>query len=292
LIPFQIAAVSVTPNGARQYRTTVSQPELVARIDPDDGTTLEVGNVPAGRRDFVEVSRFYPVAGDTVAGIGPMHLASDIHIAVRRFDVLVTDQLIFRGTKDPAAAAVIEIRSGGTIFLMVPAPNFATPAPVIAPAGLPVTPRFLAITLDPNDPVDAAARVHLGPGGVAYSVTVDRTEPPEEADQTITFNWRVGTSAADSAAVQGTITLRPHFVLNRVGATGFGVARNTNFTLESSDGTPIALEGADPQVTVVTVAGAPPSQLTLTIAAAGPRVITVRDQRDDQRLARRQMTVA
>jgi hypothetical protein len=73
---------------------------------------------------------------------------------------------------------------------------------------------------------------------------------------------------------------------------GFTVGANTDFTLESSDGTPIVLEGADPQVTVVAPApGAPPSQVTLQITAAGPRVITVRDTGNDQRLARRQMTV-
>jgi large repetitive protein len=293
VIPFQSASVSVTPDGARQYRTTISQPDLAARVDPADGTTLLVGNVPVGRKDFVEVTRFYPAAGAIVTGIGPMHLATDVHVPVRRFDLEVTDQLIVRGTKNPADPAVTELRAGQAVFLFVPAPNFATPAPTIAPAALPVTPVVTALVLDPADPVDVALRTHLGTGGVAYAVAVDRAEPPEEADQTLTFNWRVGASAANSAAVKATITLKPHFTLNRGGgAAGFSVSVNTEFTLEASDGTALALEGADPQITVVPPAATDPaSQIKLKVAAPGPRIVIVRETTNDQRLARRQMTV-
>ena len=134
---------------------------------------------------------------------------------------------------------------------MVPAPLFASPAPTIAPAGLTVVPTFPSVNLDPADPADAVVRTHLGIGGVLHAVAIARTEPPEQADQTLTFNWRVGTSLANSAPVQAVLTLKPHFVLNRVGVAGFAVGVNADFTLESSDGTAIALEGADPQVTVI-----------------------------------------
>jgi hypothetical protein len=153
-----------------------------------------------------------------------------------------------------------------------------------------VNPVVAGVVLDQTDPVQDAVFKFLA-GGVCHSVAFKKEEPPEEADQIVSFDWRVGTSQAASAPVRAQVTLKPHFTLTR--AAGFTVNVNDEFTLDSSDGAAIALEGADAQVELVAPqAGDPASRVRLKIKAAGPRIITVRDTGAAvDRLARRQMTV-
>jgi hypothetical protein len=284
LVPFQAAAVAVTPNGARRYRATAAQPGRAVTV-PDGTLQLRAGKVAAGANDYVELSRFYKADADNVAGIGPMHLASDVDVAVRRFRVEITDRLELRAAADPTAATVAEARAGDTVFLLVPAPRFATPPPTNTGA-LPVAP---AVT--PEATVSDATRAFLGADGVAYRIALAAQQPPEQ-DVTVELNWTLGASAADSAPVKASLTLKPHFELNRSGGGGFDVARGTAIALESSDGTAIALEGAVPGL--VTTAGASPSQLVVTAdaaAATGPRTILVRDTANAARFARRRVNV-
>ena len=289
LIPFQTAGISVTPGGARQYRVTVSQPGRAARVPPD-ALSLQAANVAVGSRDFVEISRFYPV--DTadatkVVGIGPMHLATPVHVAVRRMEIEITDQLTVIGGVAIGSPAISEAHAGDTVFLLVPAPPFQTPPPAI------VSPVSVNPAITPEPSSDAGRDV-LGVGGVAYKIVFNEQEPPE-ADVAVRFDWRVGTSPADSAAVTATLTLKPHFQLNA--ASGFVVPHGNTITLESSDGTLMAFQDGGAGVSLDTVQPPTANSMTLRIDASappGPRTILVKDVDPARpgRFARRSITVS
>ncbi len=285
-IPFQTAGVAVDPGGERQYRMTVSQPGRAARVAAD-ALTLQIANAAVGTRDFAEISRFYAVDTanpDVVVGIGPMHLATPVHVAVRRFEMEIGNQLTAIGSAI-GAPPVTDVHAGDQFFLLVPAPPFQTPPPALVSA----------VVITPQVAVDQAAsdavRVALGPVGVAYRINVDVRQPPE-ADVVVTFNWRVGTSAADSAPVTATFTLKPNFQLN---AASFNVARGGDITLESSDGTQMGLEDGGAGVTLSPNQPPTPTQVTLRIDAAtalGPRTILMKDLDPTKlRFARRLITV-
>lgn len=283
LIPFQSAKVDVTPNGARTYRSSVTRPGLAATIDADNRSLIAA---KVAGRDFAEVSRFYDAIDDTtVSGIGGMHLGSDIDIAVRRIEVEVVTVLVVRGMADVTAAALTEIQPGGVVFLLVPAPRVATPAPTNA-STLPVSP-----TVEPETNLaNAATTAYIGSAGAAFKVTFKPEEPPDQ-DVTVNFAWKVGASAADSADVTASLTLKPHFTLSS--ATGFNVAQGASIVLEASGGVPIALEG-----TVAGVTPDPPganlSQITLNVdaaAATGDRDILVQSTATPGQFARRRITI-
>ena len=287
LIPFQSAAATVDPGGDREYRITVSQPGRVARVSGDT-LTLDAANVAVGAQDFVEISRFYPVdstSPDLVVGIGPMHLATPVHVGVRRFVIETTDQLVVIGGAPLVAGPVAEAHAGDPLVLLVPAPPFQTPAPALVSA-VAITPTVAA-----DAAVSDTARDLLGPLGVAYVITIADREPPED-DVVITFNWRVGTTVPNSAPVTARLTLRPHFQLTPAGA--IAVAPNGDVTLTSSDGTLMTFEDGGAGVTLAAVQPPTANQITLHVDATttpGPRTILVKEQGSPTRFARRLITV-
>ena len=90
------AAVAVTPNGSRIYRTTPADPGFVVDFSGTDLTANSTLNT-----DDVEISRFHQfnaAANSFASGIIPRHLPDDLHIAVRRIQVQVTSTLPPQGT--------------------------------------------------------------------------------------------------------------------------------------------------------------------------------------------------
>ena len=186
-----------------------------------------------------------------------------------------------RAAADPTAAAVTNVRPGDSGLLLAPAPivvasisTAVTGTPTLTPAITPLT------------PVPAAAQGFVRDGGV-LTVLFPAFQPPE-AQATVTITIPVGPSGSAPVPVTCQVTVDPHFTLDS--ATGFNLTPASPLTLQSSDGTNIALVGSIAGVTATPNA----AQITLTAnpgAAPGPRTVLVADAANAQRLARRTITV-
>ncbi len=187
LVPFQRAAVTVTPNTSRAYQLTVADPQGPVRVD---GATDLIGS-SVGTAVPVEVSRHYPVTNGAFGSGGlafaGMHLSRELHIPVRRFTVDVVDTVALRATADPNAAEVTTLAIGAEAFLLVPAPIVTAPtvttiAGVAPPAGF----------ANPVSRVDApAAAAFLGSAGSAFRISFAAGSPTGEVVLTVV----VGTGA-------------------------------------------------------------------------------------------------
>ena len=295
LIPFQRAALSITPNTNQVYRATPAEPGFVVDFVGSDlqaHTTLDT--------DDVDISRFHKfnaASNSFDSGITPMHLPEDLDIAVRRIQVTVTNVLQptvavgaktfngFQATLDQTAPAISSIQPGGTAFLLVPsqiAPQaFTTTTSPASPS--PIDPQF---TPPPNIP--AAVQSFLADGG-AFQATFPANQPPEETT-TVTVTIHVGPDAASSVPVTATVELDPFFTLN---AGAFTVAKGdpNGLTLTSSTGVQLA---SDTSIAGVTVTP-DHDKVTVVVDAAysGPPTITilVHDSADASHSARRTLTV-
>lgn len=196
LVPFQRAAVEVTPDGSRTYRLAVGDPTVLRT----DGLRL-VGVAP-GPGEPVEVSRYHAVAGGSYASGGlafaGMHLSRDVDIPVRRFAAQVVDTLELRSAAAPTAATTASLAIGGEAFLLVPAPIARPPrvtsvngSPPAAGAASPVTrvaepaPETVAFL----GATGAAFRVSFPAGSTtgAYVVTVEVGDAATSVPLTCSF---------------------------------------------------------------------------------------------------------
>jgi hypothetical protein len=294
LIPFQRAAVNVTPNSNRVYRATPAEPGFIVDFVGSDlqaHATLDI--------DDVEISRFhhFNVASNSFdSGIAPMHLPDDLDIAVRRIQVQVTNVLQptvavgrktfngFQATLDQNAAAISTIQAGGSAFLLVPsqvAPlAFSTTTSPLSPS--PIDPQFA-----PAANIPANVQPFLADGG-AFQVTFQPNQPPE-GTTTVTVTIHVGPDAATSVPITAVIELDPFFTLT--GGTSVKKGDKTGITLTSNPSTQLA---SDTAITGVTVT---PHQDTVTVVVnatySGPAAITilVHDSASPQHFARRTLTV-
>jgi hypothetical protein len=296
LIPFQRAALSVTPNGSRVYRATPAEPGFVIDFVGSDlqaHATLD--------SDDVDISRFHhfdPSTNSFDSGITPMHLPDDLDIAVRRLSVQVTNLLPptisvgannfngFRATLDQNVAAISSLQPGGVAFLLVPsqiAPQQFTTA-TNPPSPSPIEPQF-----DPPANVPAAVQTFLADGG-AFQVTFPANQPPEDIT-VVTVTIHVGPDAASSVAITAAVELDPFFTLTSAG--GFTVKKGdaNGITLTSSDNTQLASANSIPGVTITT--DHDKVKVVVTAAYSGPSTITVlvQDSADASRMARRTLTV-
>jgi hypothetical protein len=300
MVPFQRAAISVAPDTARTYRVTVAEPGFIASVT---GTGLELtavgvdpathAGVPGGATDDVEISRFYPLdaAGSGATGIGPMHLASDVHIAVRRFRIQLVNTIPLRASLSLDPAAVITaVTANLTTFLLVPARLAA-----ITPSAITVTVTGTPSPLDPprtpaaGVPADVTTFVA---DGAALQVEFLADQPPER-QATVRFTVRVGVDATNNVPLTCEVTIDPHFTLDMVGGGLFQVTRGgAPVVLQSSDGTVIQPTSPAPAGVTFTPSNA---QLTVSVDASfGPNSLTiqVRDNAAVNRQARRTLTVA
>jgi hypothetical protein len=295
LIPFQRAAVVITPNSNRVYRATPAEPGFVADFVGSDlqaHTTLDTDDVEISR-----LHKFNAASNSFDSGITPMHLPGDLDIAVRRIQVTVTNVLQptiavgaktfngFQATLDQTAAAISSIQPGGTAFLLVPsqiAPQaFTTTTSPASPS--PIDPQFAP---PPNIP--ATVQTFLADGG-AFQVTFQANQPPEETT-TVTVTIHVGPDAASSVPVTASVELDPFFTLN---AGAFTVAKGdpNGLTLTSSSGAQLA---SDTSIAGVTVTPDHDKvKVVVDAAYSGPVTITilVHDSADASHSARRTLTV-
>jgi hypothetical protein len=301
LIPFQRAAVSTTPNSIRAYRATPAEPGLVVDVvstasgaDLEAHTTLDT--------DDVEISRlhtFNTATNSFDSGITPMHLPDDLHVAVRRIQVQVTNVLQptidagggktfngFRASLDQTAPAISSLQPGGSAFLLVPsqiAPQpFTTATSPASPT--PIDPQFA-----PASNIPAPVQSFLADGG-ATQVTFAANQPPEDTT-TVTVTIRVGPDAASSVAVTASVELQPFFTLAAAG--GFTVAKGdaNGITLNSNPSTQLA---SDTSIAGVTVTPDHDKvKVVVDASYSGPSSITiiVHDTAHDQQFARRTLAV-
>ena len=288
LIPFQRALFDVAPNGNRVYRATLLEPGAIATIDNDRELVMQ-GIAPASApgglvTENVEISRFYrfnATSGSFESGLRPVHLPADVDIAVRRLQIRLVDTLPLRATDNPAEAAITTLLPGGTGVLLIPAP-FSIAAITTAVTGTPtLNPEFTAPASVP-----ANTQAFVRDGGVV-NLAIRANDPPEAA-ATLTITIPVGPAGGTTVPVTSQLTVNPHFTLES--ATGFTLTAGTPLRLRSSDNTPIelvgTLTGIDPEANDAELT------LTLTTAPPGPVVIVVVDTRNNQRMARRTITVA
>lgn len=232
----------------------------------------------------VEISRFYrfnATSGSFESGLRPVHLPADVDIAVRRLQIRLVDTLPLRATDNPAEAAITTLLPGGTGVLLIPAP-FSIAAITTAVTGTPtLNPEFTAPASVP-----ANTQAFVRDGGVV-NLAIRANDPPEAA-ATLTITIPVGPAGGTTVPVTSQLTVNPHFTLES--ATGFTLTAGTPLRLRSSDNTPIelvgTLTGIDPEANDAELT------LTLTTAPPGPVVIVVVDTRNNQRMARRTITVA
>ncbi|MGH9136457.1 MAG: hypothetical protein ACRD0G_05330 [Acidimicrobiales bacterium] len=193
MVPLQRAAVTVTPNTSRTYRTSVVRPAGPV-LQIDGSGRLAAAGVGAG--EAVEVSRFYAPDGSGNYGPGGlafagMHLSRELHIPVRRFAVDVVATLPLRDAADPAAAELTSLAVGADGFILVPAP-ITVPPRVTSIAGNPPAAG------DPN-PVEQfaspAAAALLGTAGAAFRVRFPAGSTT--GDVVITVTVGDGTATAD-----------------------------------------------------------------------------------------------
>jgi hypothetical protein len=271
-IPFQRTTFAVTPNGARVYRATAA----------GQGTTFDVDDLQVTARgalltDDAEISRFY-----TAGQFGPIHLPSETHIAVRRFQMRIQDRVPLRATVDHTAAPLNNVRPGASGFILVPAP--LAPAPITSSVG--TTPQVAPSAAAIPAPVQA----FLGDGGALRAVFP--ADQPPETQTAVTITIRVGPDLPSSVPIQSQVTLDPHFTLDIAGGGPFQVSRGgAPVVLQSSDGTVIQPTSPAPAGVTFTPSNA---QLTVSIDPGfGPNSLTiqVRDNADGNRQARRTLTV-
>ncbi|HZN09336.1 MAG TPA: hypothetical protein VFB65_21250 [Pyrinomonadaceae bacterium] len=287
LIPFQRATFAVTPNGNRVYRATLLEPGAIATVENNLELVMQgiaPGGAPGGLvTENVEISRFYrfnSASGTFDSVLGAVHLPADVDVAVRRLQIRLVDTLPMRAAANPTDAAITTIRPGGTAVILIPAP-FSAAAITTAVTGTPsLTPQITPLT-----PVPENAQAFVRDGGIV-NVLFPIDQPPE-ADAEVTITIRVGPAAGPTVPVTSRITVNPHFTLGS--ATGFNISAGTPLTLRSSDGTNIALVG-----TLNGITAAPSGAdlvLTVTTAPAGPQTVLVVDTANNQRMARRTITV-
>jgi hypothetical protein len=279
LLPFQRAAIAVTPNGNRVYRTTVTEPGATFDIDGQD---LVAKGVLA--TDDLEISRFHrfnAASNSFDSGIGPIHLPSDIHLAVRRLQARVVNQVPLRAAMDPAAAAVASVRAGDSGFILVP--SHLAPSPIgTAVTGTPA----LTPAINPAANVPAAAQAYIR-DGAALQVQFPADQPPEGAAN-LTITIPVGPDAASAVPVTCQVAVNPHFTLDNPG--GFQVARGASIVLQASDGTTLQSATTIAGITVT------PNNAHITVqvdagTSLNSAVILVRDAANAQRMARRTITI-
>jgi len=287
MIPFQRAALSVTPDGGRVYRTTPAEPKFV--VDVDGGDLVAAAALGT---DDVEVSRFHhfnPATGAFDSGIGPIHLPADLDVAVRRFVVQVVNTVPFRapgqnGALDQNAAVMATAVPGNSAFILIPshiAPVPFTTAVTGSPS--PVTPAVTAVTAIPPE-----VQPFLRDGG-ALSVVFPADQPPDQS-ATVVVTIKVGPDAASAVPITAQLTLNANFTLDAAAGGPFRVSKGGSIVLQSSDGTNLVSDTTVPNVTV-TASGA---QITVAVAAAfvgTSLVVLVHDAAQPQRFARRTVTV-
>ncbi len=289
LIPFQRATLSVAPDSHRVYRATLNEPGAIANIE-NNLELVMLGIAPAAApaglsTENIEVSRYYRYDAASRAydgGLGPVALAADLDIAVRRFQIRLVNTVPMRGTAEPTAAAVANVRPGDRGSILIPAP-FSPASITTAVTGTPsLTPQ-----LTPLSPVPDAIRDFVRDGGVV-EVLFPADQPPE-AQARVTFTIPVGPpGGATTVPVTCAVTVDPHFTLDNAG--GFNLSAAAPLVLRAGDNTNISLVGTLNGITVA----ANNAEITLTATAAtplGPQVVTVVDTANPQRMARRTITV-
>jgi hypothetical protein len=282
LIPFQRAAVSVTPNGNRVYRATPAEPGFVVDVDGNDLVVKA-----ASGTDDVEISRFHHFNSATNSfdsGIAPIHLPSDLDIAVRRIQVQVVTTISFRPTLDQNAAPSASALPGDSLFLLVPAQI----APVQFGTSITGTPSTITPQITPSASVPAEVQAFIR-DGAALSVVFPADQPPEQ-NATVTITISVGPDAASAVALTATLPLNAHFTLDVVGGGAFQVAKGASIVLQSSDATNLA---SDTSIAGVTVTPNN-AQVTVAIDAAfgvSSVVVLVHDTANARRMARRTLTI-
>ena len=294
LIPFQRAVLNVVPDGARTYRVTVADPGFVASVT---GTGLELTAVgmdrgtiptPPGPTDDVEISRFYPVdaSGMAVTGIGPVHLPSDIHIAVRRFRIELVNTLPLRSNLRVAATTINTVSPGLTGFLLVPARLASIPN--VITVDVPSNPSPINPAITPIDSPPADVRTFIA-DGAALQIIFNANEPPEQTTD-VTITVRVGIDVAANVPVTCVVTMAPFFTLERSdGGADFNVARGDVMRLQANDARQISWSPPDGF-------GGPQSGGEITIsppatATPGPLIILVNDSTNAAEMARRTITI-
>lgn len=184
LIPFQVAATDVTPNGTRAYRVALTEPDgPVAQIE---GAANLVGVAASPDPVPVEVSRFYRVNGGSYGpgglAMAGMHLGRPVHIPVRRFAVRVDDTLPIRASADPGVDPVPSVAISEEAFLLVPAP-VTTPPSVTSIAGS-APAAGAASPFSRADAVNASS--FLGATGAAYRIRFPTGTPTGEVIVSVT----------------------------------------------------------------------------------------------------------
>ena len=283
VIPFQRTMFAVTPGGSRVYRATAS----------GQGTTFDCNGLTVtaraglGTTDDLEISRFHRFNPETRtfdSGIGPIHLPSDLDIAVRRFAMQIQDSVPLRATLDHTVDPVTTVQPGAVGFVLVP----AALAPVAIAPSVTGTPSLTPQIGAAPGPLPAAVRAFLGDGG-AVQVEFPADQPPEQ-QATVTITFMVGPDAASAVPVRCAVTVNPFFTLEAVGGGGFSVARGASIVLRASDGTSLQAVQTIPGVTFTEAGG----EITIAIDAGfGPSSLTVlvRAAADPQRFARRTLAV-
>ena len=288
LIPFQRALFAVTPNGNRVYRATLLESGAIATVQNNLEIVMQ-GIAPAAApgglsTENVEISRFYrfnATSGAFDAGLPTVNVPADIDVAVRRLQIRLVDTVPLRATDNPADPAITTLLPGGSGVLLIPAPFLI--AAITAPfSGTPtLTPDFTAPASVP-----ANTQAFVRDGGVV-NLAIRANDPPEAA-ATLTITIPVGPAGSTTVPVRCQITVNPHFTLDS--ATGFNLTTGNPLTLRSSDNTNIALVGSLTGIDVTT--NNAEITLTRTTAPPGPVTILVADTSNNQRMARRTITVA
>jgi hypothetical protein len=192
LVPFQRAAVEVTPNGSRTYRLTVDDPGSSAVLRTEG---LRLVGVGAGAAEPVEVSRFHAAAGGSYAPGGlafaGMHLSREVDIPVRRFTAQVVDSLELRSAAEPTAATVPSLAIGAEAFLLVPAPIARAPRVTSVDGSAP--PAGAANPVSRVASPGAATAAFLGVSGAAFRVSFPAASAP--GAYVLTVDVGTGTSS-------------------------------------------------------------------------------------------------
>lgn len=300
LLRTQRASVVVTPSEDRQYALTCLRSANGAQLRAD-GLSLEARN--SGAAEPVELSRIHAYDSDaesyTSGGLAArgLHIPGDLHIPVRWFQAAVTDTppllnaLPAEMPADPYDAPAAELRSGGSVFLLIASDVLVPPAglaqyevPPTGPAAVPAP--FIE---DATPGASVSVRSFLS-GGAAFEIRLDANDPPEENAQ-MPLEFDVGRDG-NEATLSVSVAIRPHF---RLTAPSFAVARGAAIELECTDGVTTTLELATITPSAgITLEVPSPNRLRIIVSATatlGEHTVIVRSAADENQRARRTITI-